>query len=104
VANGEDPVLRAAFDDVIADRRRGSGLTLSDAEWLLDAYDRVAVTDPHGVGRLAVSYRTTLVRLRRPPTRDEIGELIRRLTNEDVSTLSTLQEFWVARIRRGDPI
>jgi hypothetical protein len=103
VANGEDPVLRAAFDDVIADRRYGDR-TLSRIDALLDAYDHVGVTEPHGVGRLAVAYRTTLVRLQRAPTRDELGELIRRLTNEDVSTLSTLQEFWVARIRRGDPI
>jgi len=103
VANGEHPVLRVAFDDVIADRRRGER-SLAAVEALLEAYDEVDVDAVYGVDATAESYRVALRRLQRAPTRDELGDLVRRLASEHYTELSRLQEFWVARIQRGDPI
>lgn len=107
MANGEDPVFVAAVDRVTATRPHG--VTVHEALLrLFDETDRVAnVTnarlDQDG-DTIHSSLRTVLRRLDEAPTRDELGELVRRLSGEGVIQLTTLQEFWIARIQRGDPI
>jgi hypothetical protein len=104
VANGEDPVFRAAVDVVVVDRRRGNP-QLAVEEALLETYDLLSEDQlvPYGDGT-DDAYRVVLRRLHRAPTRDELGELIRLLAADEFVELTDLQEFWVLRVRRGDPI
>jgi len=107
LAHGEDEVFRAAVDRVTADRPHG--VTVEEALLrLYDHADRASIArqadldeDDDTIWR---SLSAVLHRLDQAPTRDELGELIRRLSSDTFVELTELQEFWVLRARRGDPL